>query len=77
MKYKVEHNVPQNTIANFIITPAQAVFPYTRMKVGDSFQFDRKLARNVGFTSKAFGKNNGMNFITKYSGNKGRCWRTK
>ncbi len=77
MKYRIEHNVPQNTVTELIVTPAQAVFPYTRMKVGDSFQFDRKIAKSVGFTSKAFGKYNGMSFITKYSGNKGRCWRIK
>jgi hypothetical protein len=68
-KFTIEKNIK--------MIEAHPTYPYARMVKGDSFKFSKKLAKSVGITAAAYGKNNHMKFVTKYTETEGRCWRTK
>ena len=65
----IEKNVP-------IPEPRRRKYPFSKMKIGDSF-FIEDTSAKVRASASSYGKRLNREFITRREGNGVRCWRVK
>ena len=71
MTYKIEPNIP---IPDKLTTPK---YPFGKMSLFDSFEFDIKDIRRVSSAASEFGIRHDKKFLVRrIKGGKARCWRT-
>lgn len=70
----IEHGVPVPEKGKGKPNPTNAVYPFAKMEVGDSFTTSRPTARHAAYN---FGRRHGMKFKSQANGSEIRIWRVE